>query len=84
MKALIYTNPTTREIHWRVADVVVDMTIEQYCRAVCLDTGDGESHKPENYHWVEQPEGVSRKTHEYKDGKFVERRDKIFGSVNNG
>lgn len=73
MKSLIHTNLKTKETRWCVANVVADLTIEQYINVVDLGFREDESHKPENFKWVKQPESVSMKTHEYKDGKFVER-----------
>jgi hypothetical protein len=72
MKSLIHTNPTTKETRWCISDVICDLTVEQYIQVVDLGFRDDESHKPKNFKWVEQPEGVSMKSHEYKDGKFVE------------
>lgn len=70
-RALIHTNPNTNETRWCVADVICDLTIEQYINVVDLGFRDDESHHPDNFKWVEQPEEVSKKTHEYKNGKFV-------------
>lgn len=73
MKSLIHTNPNTKETRWCVDSVVADLTIEQYINVVDLGFREDEAHKPENFQWVEQPEGVSMNTHEYKDGAFIER-----------
>lgn len=70
-KSLIHTNPNTNETRWCVADVVCDLTIEQYINVVDLGFREDELHCPENFKWVEQPEEVSMHTHIYKDGEFV-------------
>ena len=73
MKSLIHTNPNTNETRWCVSDVICDLTVEQYIQVVDLGFREDETHKPENFQWIDQPEGVSMKTHEYKDGTFTER-----------
>jgi hypothetical protein len=83
MKSLIHTNPTTQETRWCVADVVCDLTIEQYIGVVDLGFRDDESHKAENFQWVDQPEGVSMRTHEYKNGVFVERVASVEENISN-
>lgn len=45
MKSLIYTNPKTKEIRWCVANVICDLTVEQYINVVDLGFRDDESHK---------------------------------------
>ena len=79
MKSLIHTNPTTQETRWCVADVVCDLSIEQYIQVVDLGFRNEESHKAKNFQWIEQPEGVSMKTHDYKDNEFkkIEKIEKI-------
>ena len=72
MKSLIHTNPTTNETRWCVANVVADLTVDVYIQAVDLGFRDDDSHKPENFHWVEELEGVSMSTHRYTDEGFVE------------
>ncbi len=72
MKSLIHTNPKTKEIRWCVANVICDLTVEQYINVVDLGFREDESHKKENFKWVNEPEGISIKTHEYKNGKFIE------------
>lgn len=73
MKSLIHTNPKTNETRWCVADVVADLPVETYIQAVDLGFRDDETHVPANFHWVEQPDGISMMSHEYKNGQFVER-----------
>jgi len=73
MKSLIHTNPVTKQTRWCIANIVANVSVEQYINVVDLGFRDDESHKPENFQWVDQPEGVSKHTHQYKDGEFVER-----------
>lgn len=83
MKSLIHTNPTTKETRWCVADVISDIAVEQYIQVVDLGFRDDESHKSENFQWVEQPEGVRRETHEYKDGEFRKRPENSNENISN-
>ena len=71
MKSLIHTNPKTKETRWCVSNVVADLTVEVYINAVDLGFRDDASHVPENFKWVEEPEGISMSTHEYKNGRFL-------------
>ena len=73
MKSLIHTNPKTKETRWCVANVIADIPVDVYIRVVNLCFRDDESHKPENFKWVEEPEGISMSTHEYKNGRFLIR-----------
>ena len=72
MKSLIHTNPKTNETLWCVANIICNLSVEQYIQVVDLGFREDESYKPENFQWVEQPEQVSMATHEYRDGVFVE------------
>ena len=81
MKSLIHTNPKTKETRWCIDGVVADLTVDVYIQAVDLGFREDESHVPKNFKWVEQPEGVSMKTHEYKDGKFVKREEENKSTV---
>jgi len=74
MKSLIHTNPTTKEVRWCVANIIdMELTIEQYITAVDLGFREDETHKPENFHWVLEPEGINMGTYEYKNGIFAEK-----------
>jgi hypothetical protein len=72
MRSLIHTNPTTKEVRWCVANIIdMELSIEQYIVAVDLGFREDETHKPENFHWALEPEGINMRTHEYKNGGFV-------------
>jgi hypothetical protein len=73
MKSLIFTNPTTKETTWCVADIECELTVEQYIRVVHIGSVEEEHYTAANFAFVDQPAGVSMNTHIYTDGKFSER-----------
>jgi hypothetical protein len=72
-KSLIHTNPSTKETRWCVANVESELTVAQYIAVVDLGFRDDPTHQPANFKWVEEFEGVSMLTHDYKDGIFVSK-----------
>ena len=75
MKSLIFTNPTTKETFWCVADIECDFSVEQYINVVNVGGIAEEHYSAANFAFIDQPVDVSMSTHKYTDQGFEKLPD---------